>query len=395
MSLPLVRLLSQKHRRVLCGHPWIYSNEIAMDAATKALPRGSMVAYHASETHFLGVGSFNPNCLIAGRLFTPHLVDGIDAEWIAKRIEAALALRARLVPDPFYRLIHAEADGLPGLIVDRFGDALVVQLNTAGMDSLWPQIEEALRATLAPKHIILRNDSFSRELEGLTRETRIIGDGLPSPLPVLENGLTYFADLAGGQKTGWYFDQRDNHALVARYAAKAGSMLDLFTHGGGFALAAAKAGAKNIVGIDSSEPALALARMAATHHKLDAQFVRAEVFEELEKRVAAKEKFDVVVADPPAFVKSRKDLAAGSRAYRKLTRMAAQITETGGILFIASCSHNMELPHFTEMVAAGLHDAKKSGRILHTCGAAPDHPAHPHLPESAYLKGILLAVEAY
>jgi 23S rRNA (cytosine1962-C5)-methyltransferase len=395
VTFPIIRLQPQKHRRVQAGHPWIYSNEVVMNGAAKALPRGELAAFHAHDQRFLGVGSFNPHCLIAGRIFTPHPVAAIDADWLAGRIEAALALRGRLTPEPYYRLIHAEADGLPGLIVDRFDDVLCVQLNSAGMDALWPELERALRRVLEPRSLILRNDSFAREIEGLPREVKIIGEEPPAPVALRENGLTYFADLRGGQKTGWYFDQRDNHALVARYAAQADSMLDLYTHAGGFALAAAKAGAQKVIGVDSSEPALDLARRAAEANDLASrcEFQRADVFADLERRIAAKEKHAVVVADPPAFVKSRKDLAAGSRGYCKLARLAAQVTASDGLLFIASCSHNMELPNFIEQVGAGLNDAGRAGRILHTCFAAPDHPAHPHLPESAYLKGLLIALD--
>jgi 23S rRNA (cytosine1962-C5)-methyltransferase len=395
VTFPTLRLHPQKHRRAQAGHPWIYSNEIVMDEAAKKLPRGVIAGFYAHDKKFLGIGSFNANCLIAGRLFTPHLVEKINSDWITKRIRNALALREHLVSEPFYRLIHAEADGLPGLIIDRFGDALCVQLNTAGMDSLWPEIEKALRECLKSRSIILRNDAFAREIEGLPRETKLIGDAIDAPVSLNENGLTYFADLQGGQKTGWYFDQRDNHALVARYAAQADSVLDLYTHAGGFALAAAKAGAKRVIGVDSSEPALTLARQAATHNKLDAQcsFEKADVFEDLERRIAAKEKHAIVIADPPAFVKSRKDIASGGRGYRKLAKMAASVTSKNGGLFIASCSHNMELPDFIAHVAVGLNDANRQGRILHTCFAAPDHPTHPHLPESAYLKGLMLILD--
>ena len=394
MSLPVIRLHPQKHRRVQAGHPWIYSNEVIMDSAAKNLPRGSLVSFLAHDKKFLGVGSFNPNCLIAGRIFTSHLVTKIDEAWLAARIESALKLRQHLASEPFYRLIHAEADGLPGLIVDRFDDSLSVQLNTAGMDALWPELELALRRVVNPRNIILRNDSFTREIEGLPRETRIIGELSETQVQVRENGLTYFADIQGGQKTGWYFDQRDNHALVARYAQNADSVIDLYTHAGGFALAAAKAGAKKVIGVDSSEPALALAQKAAEHNELTAQcdFQRSDVFEDLERRIAAKERHQIVIADPPAFVKSKKDIPSGGKGYRKLTKLAATVTKKGGFLFIASCSHNMELQNFIEQVASGLNDAKKTGRILHTCFASADHPMHPHLPESAYLKGLLLFI---
>ena len=395
MPHPVIHLQPQKHRRVQAGHPWIYSNEIVMDAAAKALPRGTIVAFHAHDKKFLGIGSFNAHCLIAGRIFTPHLVDDIGEEFLTGKIESALHLRGKIIREPFYRMVHAEADGLPGLIIDRFDDVLVAQINSAGMGLLTPALLAVLQLILKPRSIILRNDSFAREIEGLARETKIIGEEISAPIELRENNLTYFADLRGGQKTGWYFDQRDNHALVASYAKNADSVLDLYTHAGGFALAAAKAGAKKIIGVDSSEPALALAKKAAEHNKLSLQcdFVRADVFEDLEKRVAAKERHAIVIADPPAFVKARKDVASGSRAYRKLTRLAASVTANKGFLFIASCSHNMELSNFIEQVAAGLNDAKRTGKILHTCFAAPDHPTHPQLPESAYLKGLFLFLD--
>jgi 23S rRNA (cytosine1962-C5)-methyltransferase len=395
MALPVVRLQPQRDKRVKNGHPWIYSNEIIIEPTVKAIASGAIVEFRTHDRQFIGRGSYNSKSLIAGRVFSRQPIEAIDENWLRAKLQAALDLRASLLTEPFYRLVHAEGDGLPGLIIDRFGSHLVVQLNTAGMDSLWPLLETALKDLLMPESIVLRNDSASRELEGVPRENKIVLGAQDGPVEVHENGLTYFADLHGGQKTGWYFDQRDNHALVARYAAKASSVLDLYTHAGGFALAAAKAGAKNVIGVDSSQPALDLAQKAAEHNKLAkrCRFERADVFEDLERRIAAKEKSEVVIADPPAFVKSRKDAASGARGYRKLARMAASVTAPGGVLFIASCSYNMALPDFIEQVARGLHEAGREGRILHTVFAAPDHPVHPHLPESAYLKGLLLRVD--
>ena len=394
MALPSVRIQPQRHRRVSGGHPWIFSNEIMMDAEAKALPPGGLVDFRTSDKKFIGRGSFNPHTLIAGRIFSRAPIGTIDTEWLTEKIESALSLRSTIVSEPFYRLIHAEADGLPGLIIDRFNKVLSVQLNTAGMQLLWPMLQDVLLKTIKPTGIILKNDSASRALEGLARETIVAHGSVEGLLEVRENGITYFADIAGGQKTGWYFDQRDNHALVAHYAKDAASVLDLYTHGGGFALLAAQAGAKKVVAVDSSELALAMAEKAAKHNKLkQVTFHRADVFEDLERRISAKEKYEVVVADPPAFVKSRKDIAAGARGYRKLARMSAEVTAPNGLLFIASCSHNMELPNFIESVASGLNDAGRTGRILHTTFAAPDHPTHPHLPESAYLKGLLLRLD--
>jgi len=396
MPLPIIRLHPQRHKRAMEGHPWIYSNEIVMaDPDAKDAEPGALVQFRTHDKQFIGSGSFNSKTLIAGRIFTRKPIEQIDGDFLHARLENALALRGRLINEPFYRLIHAEADGLPGLIIDRFGKHLSVQLNTAGMDRLWPEIEKVLAKLLKPESIVLRNDSGSRALEGLQRETKFVRGEISEPIEIKENGLTYFADPGTGQKTGWYFDQRDNRALVASHAKDAESVLDLYCNAGGFSICAAKAGAKQVIGVDSSEAALELARKAAVKNKLDkkCQWQRADVFEDLERRAKAKEKHDVVIADPPAFVKSRKDMNSGGRGYRKLARLCADVAAEGGIFFIASCSYNMALPDFTAHVAHGLHEAGRSGRILHTVFAAPDHPVHPHLPESAYLKGLLIRLD--
>ncbi len=394
MKLPLIRVHAARHKRVAGGHPWLFSNEIVMDAAAKALAAGSLVKFQAHDSSPLGIGTFNSHTLIAGRILSREPLALIDEAWFAARFRSALALREAVIVEPFYRLIHAEADGLGGLVIDRFGDHFSVQVNTAGMARLWPKAMAALIDVFHPQSIILHNDSASRALEGLPCEVSVALGDPSGVVEVKENGLTYFADLVQGQKTGWYFDQRDNHALIARMA-KGKSVLDLYCHAGGFGLAAALAGAVSVVGVDSSAPALALAEKAATHNDLATRcsWIKADVFEVLEKRAQAKERFDIVIADPPPFVKSKKDVAAGARGYRKLAKLSASVTAQGGVLFIASCSHNMDMATFTQEVARGLYEAKRSGAILYTCGAAPDHPVHPHLPESAYLKGLLIRLD--
>lgn len=392
-KIPSIKLHPARHKRAMTGHPWVYSNEIVMDAPAKALEAGTVVRFTAHDGQFIGVGSFNPHTLIAGRIFSREPLAALDAAWFERKLANALALRERLVPEPYHRLVHAEADSLPGLIVDRFDDCLSVQLNTAGMQKLWPVVELALMQALSPKAIVLHNDSAARALEGLERKVEVVCGSFDGPVGVRENGVTYFADLVEGQKTGWYFDQRDNHALMARFA-KGQRVLDLYCHAGGFGLLAAKEGAAQVIGVDSSRPALDLAQKAAAHNGLErlCEWRQADVFEELERLAKAKEKFGVVIADPPPFVKSRKDIASGARGYRKLARLSAEVTAKDGLLFIASCSHNMSLEQFTEEVAKGMSEARREGRILYTVFAAPDHPVHPHLPESAYLKGVVLWV---
>ncbi|MGQ0665175.1 MAG: class I SAM-dependent rRNA methyltransferase [Pseudomonadota bacterium] len=391
---PAVKLLPGHHKRVKAGHPWVYSNEIAMDARARSLPPGGLVRLETAAGEALGVAMFNPRPLVAARVLDRRSDAAIDREFIAGRLAAALALRERLYPGGFYRLVHAEADRLPGLVIDRFGAGLVVQANAAGMDRLLPEILDALDAVLGPATVVLRNDSPARAHEGLEPGVRVAKGELAGPVELVENGARYLADLETGQKTGWFYDQRDNRAAVARLAAGA-SVLDLYAYGGGFAIAAARAGARAAVAVERSASALALGERAAELNGMASacRFVRAEAFAELGRLASAGERFEVVIADPPAFVKSRKDLGPGARGYRKLARLAAGVVAPGGFLFIASCSHNVDPPLFAEQVRRGLGDAGRSGRILAASGAAADHPVHPHVPESAYLKALLLHID--
>ncbi|MEX0809134.1 MAG: class I SAM-dependent rRNA methyltransferase [Dongiaceae bacterium] len=393
-SLPLVRLRRGAHRRAQYGHPWVYSNEIDMDPKARALAPGTAVTLMAEDGHRLGTFLFNPHALITARLIDPRPDTPIDTALFAERIGRARMLRDQLFDAPYYRLIHAEADGLPGTIVDRYDGLLVVQINTAGMDARTPELIDALETVLAPQTILLRNDSAARTLEGLPEEIRIAKGTIDAPVTVIENGVTFIADPGGGQKTGWFFDQRDNRAMVARLARDK-RVLDLYTYMGGFALAAAHEGARSVLAVDRSEPALTLAAEAARRNNLADRvtFRRGEVFAVAESLADAGERFDIVVADPPAFVKSKKELNQGARGYRKLARLAATLVKPGGFLFIASCSHNMPADEFGEQVRRGLFDAGRSGRILARTGAASDHPLHPALPESAYLKAELIALD--
>ncbi|MBY0512093.1 MAG: class I SAM-dependent rRNA methyltransferase [Rhodospirillaceae bacterium] len=388
---PRLKMKPSAHKRLKSGHPWVYSNEVDMDAAAKALAPGSVVTVTDAGGAQLATAHFNPRTLIAARLLSAKGDTPIDAAFVGEHLRRALALRERLFAAPFYRLIHAEADGLPGLIVDRFGDSFVVQPNTAGMDALSDMIATALR-DLGAKTVIVRGEGAARALEGLEDNVRCAFGNLDGPVPVEENGVTFYADLMSGQKTGWFFDQRDNHAFMASMS-KGASVLDLYTHTGGFALPAAKAGAKEVLGVDRSAPALELAAKAAKANGVTCAFEKAEVFPFLDAALTRKATWDVVIGDPPAFVKSRKDMKVGLQGYRKLARMCAGVTAPGGLLFMASCSHNAPLEDFTAAVARGVTDASRNARIIRTSGAAPDHPVHPFLPESAYLKAVVLQLD--
>jgi 23S rRNA (cytosine1962-C5)-methyltransferase len=391
---PTIALQPGRHKRAEAGHPWVYSNEIAMDAAAKALPPGTLVTLRKAGGEPMGVASFNAHTLVAARILDRDAQRPIDRAFFAARLESALTLRRRLYAEPYYRLVHAEADGLPGIVADRFGDVLVAQLNTAGMARLEAEWLAACDAVLAPRAILLRNDSPARALEGLEPELRVAQGAIDGPIELVENGARFLADPREGQKTGWFFDQRDNRRFVAGLSRGA-RVLDLYCYAGGFAIAAAQAGADQVLALDRSEAALALAARSAELNGVGerCRFQRADAFGELSRLGAQGERFDVVIADPPAFVKSKKDLGPGLRGYRKLARLAATLVAPGGLLFIASCSHNVEPPDFAEAVRRGLEDAGRSGRILRSAGAAPDHPVHPWLPESAYLKAQALVLD--
>ena len=393
-SRPQVTLLPGFHRRAEGGHPWIYSNEVVMDAAAKALAPGTLVTLRRADERPFGVAMFNPHSLIAARLLDRDAGRAIDKRFFARRLERALRLRERLYDRPYYRLVHAEADGLPGLVIDRFGAVLVMQANAAGVDRLTPVIIDALRGLISPEAIVLRNDSPGRTQDGLPLETVVALGAVAGAVPVEENGTVFPADVLAGQKTGWFFDQRDNRAFIAGLAADA-RVLDLYCYSGGFAVAAAHKGAAAVLGIDSSEPALALAAEAARRNGVAerATFRRGDVFAEAAALAAAGERFDIVVADPPPFARSKRAVPAALRGYRKLAHLAAQLTAPAGFLFLASCSYNVGIAEFAEAVRRGLADAGRAGRILKSTGASPDHPVHPALPESAYLKALTLTLD--
>jgi len=394
VKYPTIHLQASRQRRVLQGHPWVYSNEIQMDAAAKALPAGAPVRLADAGGTPLGIATFNPHTLIAARMLSSDPATVVDHAFFADRLMRAVALRGRLFDRPYYRVVHAEADGLPGLIVDRFGDVVTVQANSVFMDRHTDTILAAIDAVLAPRAIILRNDGTQRALEGLAEETRLVKGAIDGPIRLEENGATFFANPLDGQKTGWFYDQRDNRAFIAALA-KGGRAIDFYSYNGGFGIQCAVAGAISVVAVDRSALALENAARAAEANGVADRFEarRADAFQEMERLDAAGERFEVVIADPPAFVKAKKDLGAGCRAYRKMARLAARITAPGGFLLCGSCSHNVDPPTFAEQVARGLTDAGRTGRILRSAGAGPDHPVHPNLPESAYLKAIVMQLD--
>jgi 23S rRNA (cytosine1962-C5)-methyltransferase len=387
---PLLTLSPGQDRRLRAGYPWAFSNEIAMTPAHRAWPPGAPVRLEGANGWRYGTFAFNPHSLIAARLLDRDPAADIDGAWVTARIAAAIALRARVCDSPFHRLVHAEADQLPGLVIDRFGDVAVLQANTAAMDRLLPAITAALTSLLPLRAVVARNDSAARAQEDLPAEVRLL-HGEAAEVEVIEAGVHFPIDPLEGQKTGFFFDQRPNRDRIAALASGA-RVLDVFCHTGAFGLRAAASGAALVTLVDSSAPALQRAAQAAERNALSDRVTpqRGDAFEVMAALAAAGERFDIVICDPPAFAKSRKDADAGLRAYHRMTRLAAPLVSPGGFLFVASCSHHAPLEAFAGQVAAALVKARRDARILFTGGAGPDHPVHPNLPESAYLKAQLL-----
>ena len=387
---PILRLAAGQGKRLRAGSPWVFSNEIAMNPEYRRMEKGGLIQLEGEDKSRFGVFMFNPHSLIAARLLDRDPDAAIDAAWVFRRLEAAVSLRARICDTAYHRLVHAEADGLPGLIVDRYGDVAVLQANTAGMDRLVPLISRALTTLLPLRAVVVRNDSAARGHEGLSADVRLL-HGDDATAVVEEGGVRFPVDPLGGQKTGWFFDQRYNRDRVAALASGA-RVLDVCCHVGAFGLRCAAAGAEAVTLVDSSAPALAHARDAALlNGYADVMEIRREdAFDAMGAIAGTRQRFDIVICDPPAFAKSRKDADAGLRAYGRMARLAATLVAPGGFLFTASCSHHAPADSWAAQIGFGLYRARREGRILFSGGAGMDHPVHPHLPETAYLKAQLI-----
>ncbi len=387
---PVIRVNPRQAARLKGGSPWVYSNEITMDRNAKLLAPGSLVNVIGEQGNHFGTAYFNPHSLIAARILSPRADETIGADFFAARFEAARALRDRLVGAPFYRLVHADADGCPGLVIDRFDDVYVAQSGTAGMDALEAEWLQALVSTFRPRAVFIKNDAPSRAHEGLKEQVRCAHGDETATAIVEENGVRHEFSPLAGQKTGWYFDQRDNREFLVRFM-KDRSLLDAFSYTGALALAASRHGARNVLMLDASQAALDQAVETARHNGLDGSIEarRCDAMLELEEMGPAGELFDVVSCDPPPFVRARKDLESGARGYRKLARLCANLVAPGGLLCIASCSHAISAERFQQECAIGIARASRTGRIIRSSGAAPDHPIHPMLPETAYLKSLV------
>ena len=386
---PVLRLKRREERRALAGHRWVFSNEI--DTALtplKGLEPGADVVLEAANGRFLAHAHANPASLIAARITSRARNRPFDADELAARIRDAHALRIRRYPEPYHRLVHGEGDALPGLVVDRYGSVAVVQVTTAGMERMKAGVVAALTALDGIETVLFRNDAPSRALEGLDgyREWAV-GEPVEA-LEVRENGLTYRVPVDGSQKTGWFFDHRESRASLRDWVDGA-RVLDLYTYLGGFALNAAAAGAREVVAVDSSEPALAAARANAEANGLAdrVSFVRDDAVEAMRRMLEAGERFDVVVLDPPAFIKRKKDREAGLRHYELNNRLALRLLAPGGMLLSASCSQALGMEELVDTVRRAAPKGHPGLQLVGRLHQAADHPVSPAMPETDYLCG--------
>ena len=393
---PVIRLKPKTNaQRVRHGFPWVYDNELVTDRRTKGLRPGSLAILQDHSQNILGLFAVNPNSKIFARKLSDNVGSLINADWFAQKITKALALREQLYSQPYYRLVHAEADHLPGLIIDRFKDLLVIQPNAAWVDQLMDELVEALKNVLAPTSIVINGAGRARVLEGLDEARRMgLGDMPTAAIKVPMNGAIYFADVAEGQKTGIFYDQRPNHHFVQNLSSGK-KVLDVFSHVGGFGLAAMANGAAEVTCVDGSQPALDLAARGASATKSDVplEIIRGDAFDVMINMASHGKIFDIVICDPPAFAPQKASREAGLRAYERVARLASCLVADSGYLALCSCSHAADLERFRASCIRGIGRAGRQAQLIYTGGAGPDHPHHMALAESSYLKTLVFRMQ--
>ncbi|MGB8328421.1 MAG: class I SAM-dependent rRNA methyltransferase [Steroidobacteraceae bacterium] len=390
---PVLKLKRGEDRRLRAGHLWVFSNEVDTAATPlTAFAVGAAVRVHSDRDQFLGHAYVNPHALICARIVGRDPAQPFDESLIAQRLRAALALRERLSRAPYYRLAFGESDGLPGVVLDRYDDVIVGQVATAGMEVRKADIAAAVRQLLAPRAIVWKNDSGARDLENLPRVFEVACGEAPEKLQVLENGCRFEAPLAGGQKTGWFYDQAANRAALMRFLWPGARVLDVCSYVGAWAITALRAGAAAATCVDSSEAALAQASLNAAANGVQVVTLRGDAFDVLKALNAQGARFDIVVLDPPAFVKRRKDLPQGAAAYRKLNQLALPLIEQAGLLVSCSCSWHLPGEDLLDAIQAAARHSSRFLQLLEARGQAPDHPIHPAIPETRYLKAFFCRV---
>ncbi|HLN48787.1 MAG TPA: class I SAM-dependent rRNA methyltransferase, partial [Steroidobacteraceae bacterium] len=390
-ELPVLRLKRNEDRRLQAGHLWVFSNEV--DAQQTPLPKftpGELVRVLAHNDRALGLAYVNPQSLICARLLGTWKLP--NAAWFAARIRIALRLRQRLYAEPYYRVVYGESDALPGLVIDRYGAQCVVQIGTAGMERLKAPIQEAVLQVLECDTLLFKNDGAARELEGLPAYVEAGRGGIDEYGSVVEENLRFALPLAQGQKTGWFFDQAANRRALTKYVRAGARVLDVFSYVGAWGLRAARDGAAEVICVDSSALALELAAQNAERNALKVTMRKGDAFAVLEALAGEGARFDIVIVDPPAFAKRKKDLPKALAAYKRLNQLAMQLLAADGILVSCSCSYHVSAEQLQEAIAKAARGADKHVQLLEMGGQAPDHPVHPAIPETRYLKAYFCRV---
>ncbi|MCM2972341.1 MULTISPECIES: class I SAM-dependent rRNA methyltransferase [Larsenimonas] len=385
-----LRLKKNADKRLKAGHLWLYSNEIDNDQSPlKAFEPGAQAIVEAAGGKALGVAYINPHSLICGRVVSRDPNVRLDRSLLVHRFKQALALRESLFDKPFYRLVYGEGDLLPGLVIDRFGDVVVVQINTLGMEKVRDQIIDALNKVIEPSVIVFKGNTTGRQLESMAPEIEVVQGTLPERVLLEENSTQFEARVIDGQKTGWFYDHRINRARLNEMV-EGRRVLDVFSYTGGWGIQAATHGAREVMCVDASASALEQVKSNAALNGVEDKVstLMGDAFDVLSDLKAEGEKFDVVVLDPPAFIKKRKDIANGERAYGRLNREAMRLLGRDGILVSASCSMHLADDRHIDLVRGAARHQDRNAQIVHQGHQGPDHPIHPAIPETAYLKAL-------
>jgi 23S rRNA (cytosine1962-C5)-methyltransferase len=388
MSIPVLKLKRGEDRRLRAGHLWIFSNEVDTAATPlTAFEPGAAVQVHSDRDQFLGFAYVNPRTLIAARIVSRDAAYPLDGSLLVHRLRVALALRERLYREPYYRLAFGESDGLPGLVLDRYGDIVVAQSGTAGIDRLKAEVEAAVLKVTNAASVVWKNDSGARELEGLARHVEA-----PAEVAVRELGIDYVAPLAGGQKTGWFYDQAANRERLRRYLPPGARVLDVCSYVGAWAISALAAGAGSATCVDASASALEYVAKNARRNGREVTTVRDDAFDALQALQEQGARFDVVILDPPAFAKRKKDAPQAQAAYRKLNQLALPLIDRDGLLVTCSCSYHVGADDFLAAIQGAARHGSRFVQVLELGGQSPDHPVHPAIPETRYLKSFFCRV---
>ena len=392
-AVPELRLKRGEDRRINAGHPWVFSNEVDIGRTPlSTFAPGAQVRLVSDRDRFLGYAYVNPHSLICARIMSRDPDAPIAAALLVHRLSVALAQRQRLSPEPFGRLVFGESDQLPGLVLDRFDDVIVGQIATAGMEGLRTEVEAAVCEVLKPRVLYWKNDSGARELEQLPAFSGAAFGEAGAQLRVREAGIDFTAPLADGQKTGWFYDQAANRALLGRFLPAGARVLDVCSYVGAWAVTALKHGAGQATCVDASAAALRFATANAAAAGFALATVRGDAFDVLKDLHEKGERFDAVILDPPAFIKRRKDIAHGQAAYRKLNQLAMNLIGPDGLLVSCSCSYHLEEQQLLGAVQTAARHTARFAQVLAFGGQSPDHPVHPAIPESRYLKALFCRV---